>query len=266
MELISYLHYCLKRGRLIRWPDNCMPLKVFIGPFKWYKAVHEAYQYQQMVLDAFNLWQKVSDGRVSFEFVTNINNSQINLSWKRVDRESLGKCYYNYDEYGRLYSAEVVIGLSDGLIHAKYEDKNEVYHTILHEVGHALGLDHSPYRMDIMYVPHQYGTISLTSRDIMTFNCLYNLPHGASDKEILSLYNMPSAQNLDELVYRLQNEPKSETAQDIEEFKLPDETSQENLDKEQETLAELGKYHISIQNIGLSKNFQSYFKNLQSKK
>ena len=40
---------------------------------------------------------------------------------------------------GSLKGIGVQIGISDGIIHKQYMDENEVYHTILHEIGHAVG-------------------------------------------------------------------------------------------------------------------------------
>lgn len=62
---------------------------------------------------------------------------------------------FQYNRANQLYSAEVSIGLTEGLVHADYMDEGEVYHTILHEIGHAVGLGHSPFKKDIMYTPHQ---------------------------------------------------------------------------------------------------------------
>ena len=134
MQIISYVSECLKKDKIIRWSDNCMPLTVYIAPFRWYKARNEGYNYRQIVIDALKIWQTATQNKVSFKIVTSLNQSQINLDWKRVDRSSLGHCYFNFDGQGRLFSAEIQIGLSDGVIHAQYQDKNEVFHTVLHEI------------------------------------------------------------------------------------------------------------------------------------
>ena len=133
----------------------------------------DSYKYKQMVINAFQTWQTQLSGMVVFNIVQNLHDSHINVEWKRVERKSLGNCQFNYDKLGRYYSAEVNIGLSDGIIHRKYMDENEVYHTILHEVGHAIGLGHSPNIEDIMYTPHQYGRINLSRNDIQTARFLY---------------------------------------------------------------------------------------------
>src|SRR5699024_2421364 len=84
--------------------------------------------------------------------------------------------------------------------HRKYMDENEVYHTILHEVGHSIGLGHSPNVEDIMYTPHQYGRIHLSRNDVQTARFLYKFDVGKTEQEILNQYSQYNAKNIDNLV------------------------------------------------------------------
>lgn len=249
MKKITYLTECLEKGRTIRWAENVMPIKFYIAPFRWYKGVGDEYKYRQMVTDALKLWERAGAGKIKFEIVKALHDSQINLDWKRVDRKSLGHCIYNFDKIGRLYSAEVQIGLSDGIIHAQYMDENEVYHTIIHEIGHALGLNHSPNQTDIMYTPHQYGVVSLSAQDVNTLKWLYKFPHGKTPDEIANQYNS-TTKNLDMLVLKLTNKNMT-----FEEVKNSIEIEQKDLLDETTKLAEIKKYQLLLQNIKLPDNF-----------
>lgn len=199
----TYLQQCLKEGRLTRWPAKAMPIHVYIAPFSWYEKSkqQDAYAYNQMVLDALRAWSEVSNGTVRFQTVYTLNESQIDIKWRRVDRKSLGHCLYSWDKEGQIYSAEIEIGLSDGILHARYNDMDEVRHTILHEVGHALGITgHSPYEGDIMYVPHQYGVTSLSSRDVETLKVLYELPIAYDYLQDARELQLNNPQSVDEVI------------------------------------------------------------------
>jgi predicted Zn-dependent protease len=179
----TYLDLCLKNDLTVRWPEAAMPLKVYIAPFNWYEASkqHEAYHYRHMVLEALKTWSDLSNQAVRFKVVNNVKDSLIDLKWRRVDRRSLGHCEYRVNQQSLIYSADIQIGISDGLVHREYNHSEEVRHTILHEFGHALGLvGHSDSADDIMYVPHQYGVTGVSQRDADTLGLLYRLPVGFS--------------------------------------------------------------------------------------
>jgi predicted Zn-dependent protease len=257
MQKKTYLQQSLRNGRIIRWVDSCMPLKIYIAPFRFYSKQGEDYKYREIVLRALETWQRASGGKLSFEIVTVLLNSQINLDWKRVDRQALGHCYFNFDMHNRLYSAEMQIGITDGLVHKDYNDENEVYHTILHETGHALGLGHSPNENDIMYSPHKYGVINLSKQDELSLKWLYKFPSNATVSEIASKFGV-GGDNIDDIIAKLiaKNIPS-----EFEKVKNSLKVPQRDLLQEQENIADLKKYNLALQNIKISEDIKSLFIN-----
>lgn len=252
MQKKTYVQQSLKNGRLMRW--TFMPLKVFIAPMKFYAKQGESGNYRQMVLRALDEWQKATNGRVSFRVVNTLLESNINIDWKRVERKALGHCYFGYDGAGRLYSAEVAIGLTEGIIHRDYMDEGEVYHTILHEIGHAVGLGHSPFKSDIMYTPHQRGVNSISSGDIMTVNWLYAFPQGATPSEIASHYSVGGS-DLDEIVAKITEKKMKSVSPEAPKIQKP----KRDLLEETESIALLRKYHMALQNVSMPEDMKKFF-------
>ena len=235
-----------------------MPLKVYIAPMQFYSKQGEDSRYRAMVKKALDSWQAVTKGKVSFQVVNTLYESQINVDWKRVERKALGHCYFSFDSANRLYSAEVSIGLTDGLIHRDYMSDGEVYHTILHEIGHAVGLGHSPFITDIMYTPHQKNVLSISESDKLTLNWLYSLPQGATVSDIASRYSV-SGDDIDELVLKIMDKKGVKESSS----KVVVKKSGRNLMEEQESIANLRKYHLAIQNVKISPELEKFFKRPQ---
>lgn len=255
MQKKTYLQESIKNGQLMRW--NMMPLKVYISPMKFYSKQGQDLKYRQYVKQALDEWHKVSNGKVSFVIVDNLLSSQINIEWKRVQRKALGHCLFQYDRLNRLFSAEVVIGLTEGLVHADYNDEGEVYHTILHEIGHAIGLGHSPFKNDIMYTPHQKGITHVGPGDRLSINWLYTFPQGKTVNEIASQYHTAGI-DLDEVVAKIISKQAKTDFEKVKENVKPHQ--QRNLLDESENIANLKKYNMVIQNIKIPEDLQEQIK------
>lgn len=255
MQKHTYVAESLKNGRIMRW--TFMPLNVYIAPMNFYSKQGQDMKYRHMVIRALEEWQKATRGKISFKVVNTLLESNVNIDWKRVERKALGHCYFSFDGANRLYGAEVAIGLTEGLVHADYMDESEVYHTILHEIGHAIGLGHSHNKADIMYTPHQRGVNSISQGDVLTVNWLYSLPQGATTAEVASRYGIGGS-DIDEIITKFINK---KTPSEFEKVKSSVKIPKRDLLEEQETLANLRKYHMALQNVLISDEMKKFFIN-----
>lgn len=257
----TYLDQCLKDGLTVRWPDSAMPIKVYVAPFRWYEKSkqNESYAYNQMVYDAFDLWSKVSQGRIRFQQVAQLDGSQIDVSWRRVDRRSLGHCQYLVNQQSLLYSAEIKIGISDGLVHGRYNDMDEVKHTVLHEIAHALGLiGHSDGPDDIMYVPHQYGVTQLSARDVETLQALYKLPPAFDYEAVGRKFKLTEPFTLHQVLDALEGRPP-EAGKKIDFIPPPPPENPAVLQHQHDILSQMGKFHLATQNIRIDPTLKKMY-------
>jgi predicted Zn-dependent protease len=257
----TYLEDCLKDGLTVRWPDSAMPIKVYVAPFRWYEKSkqNESFAYNQMVFDAFDHWSQVSNGKIRFQYLAQLDGSQIDVSWRRVDRKSLGHCQYMVNQQSLLYSAEIKIGISDGIVHGQYNDMDEVKHTILHEIAHALGLiGHSDAPDDIMYVPHQYGVTSVSPRDIETLNTLYKLPTAFDYLAAGRKFELKEPFTLEDVLNHLEGR-KPEQGQRIDFIPPPPPENPQALMQQHDILSQMGKFHLATQNIKVDPNLKKMF-------
>ncbi len=257
MKYKTYVSQSLKNGAIMRWPSSS--LKVYTAPMNFYSKQGEDYAYRQMVKRACSEWQAAAGGKINFQHVGSLYDSQINIEWKRVERKALGHCVFSFDAGNRLYGAEVSIGLTDGAVHSDYMSEDEVYHTILHEIGHALGLGHSPNREDIMFTPHLKGVTRLSAGDKMTLKWLYTLPQGATVSQVAGQFGVSGA-NLDEIVDRIiEKKSGGKTGGGVHDKKHVARPQERDLLEETQNIANVQKYHIALQNVHINENMRKFF-------
>lgn len=160
-----------------RWVSQ--PISVYIPQYG---------NFTPLMKKAFASWQHYSKNLVRFQYVNNPNNAQIQVEF--VD--FVTNCSSNNHTVGctqlairgkNFYRSLITIGTkeyakvySNGLYKSKlqYRQKKNIYGVMLHEVGHALGLEHSKNDKSIMF-PYDLPTLQYLTKDDL--NLLYKKYH-----------------------------------------------------------------------------------------
>jgi predicted Zn-dependent protease len=168
-----------------RWPSYKFPLKVYIeqgSHVPGYRPV-----FRQFMVDSFNEWSRVSGGTINWQQVNSPRGADIIAGWTNDVTARGGGV-----EAGRTTTITKVdprtgngiiqsarISILTQLGRRPFSD-NDSHKTILHEVGHALGLQgHSRTPSDIMYASVNPAQVPyLKERDVNTLSRLYQ---GATD-------------------------------------------------------------------------------------
>lgn len=148
------------------WNAGDMPLKVYVKPTS---SKHFKNIFADFTRYALNHWSK-ADSRIKFVETTAASNADIKISFvhnlmEKYDENYLGLTEYVVNEDKNILFADIQISL------LKFNNKpitaGEIKATIIHEIGHALGLGHSKSEKDIMF-----SIISPEANSDMNFNDL----------------------------------------------------------------------------------------------
>lgn len=160
-------------GQLKRWGDRTTsPIRVWIAPGDAVPGWRP--EFGAAVGDGFAAWARVGLP-VRFVRVAAAGDAELRVTWTdQLPGQQAGVTHWTADRDGRLTRVHVELATraSDGT----RADRASMRRIALHELGHALGLEHSPDADDVMAAWVQVGALS--ERDRATVRLLY-APSGA---------------------------------------------------------------------------------------
>ncbi len=193
---------------IIRWNPKTFPLKVYVS-----SILEDSYPeyYNNEVIRAFGQWAS-SSGFIAFNFIDNPDAADIVVRFKGLPKDS---CKVSGCKYIIAHTTPVIknnilkkmnITIYDRAANGSFFSDRELYNTLLHEIGHALGImGHSFSTDDLMYmsnedtsnrlfVPYRSDFQYISVKDISTLRLLYNLVPTISNTPISDI-------NTDNLIY-----------------------------------------------------------------
>src|SRR6058998_1792670 len=156
---------------LHRWDGRMStPVRVFFPPTT---VANFQPSFLDAVRSAFQRWQEVVP--VRFNLDADSSSAEVRVQWRiQFEGERSGQTDVQWDEDGRLTGGVVTLATFDAKGQPFAPDDVRVL--ALHEIGHLIGLDHSPDPGDIMYA--QPKVRELSPRDVRTAALLYDLAPG----------------------------------------------------------------------------------------
>jgi len=173
---VTYLNEIVAASQdsmLHRWDNRARhPVRVYVTPGT---VANFQPAFVDAIRDAFAEWGR-SGVPVSFDLGGDSTNAEVTFRWRiQFDIERTGQTDLEWDQDGHILKATVTIASFDPK--GRPLGADDVRAVALHEIGHVLGLDHSPDSTDLMYAK---GTIRrLSDKDVRTALLLYQLTPGS---------------------------------------------------------------------------------------
>lgn len=184
----NYIEQAPHSNGIIRWDEAKFPLKVYIIDKS---GVSLPPYYYDEIKHALNQWQassgfikfKIADKAKDADIIIKITPTPKDICTEKSCRYVVG---YTIADFNGKKLKQMNITLYSKDANGNFFSDKEIYNTVLHETGHALGImGHSYSSDDLMYIdssgsknfyaPHRSSFQYLSSNDINTIRLLYKL-------------------------------------------------------------------------------------------
>ncbi|WP_373532822.1 matrixin family metalloprotease [Vampirovibrio sp.] len=163
-------------GQAVRWSLAQMPLKIWLAP-----SGEAAMPSERLLFATLRQWEVASEGQIRFRLMDpateQSEDGDIVFQWSRetVKGRDYEVGHANRELQGqRIRKAHITLILEpviDGHLTPE-KRRDRLMATVLHEVGHALGLEHSEHSKDVMYYRGWQQTV-LSPQDAQRLMALY---------------------------------------------------------------------------------------------
>ncbi|MHB1225310.1 MAG: matrixin family metalloprotease [Gemmatimonadaceae bacterium] len=129
------------------------------------------------VRDAFRAWERPGIP-LRFAFTDDSAAADIRVEWvsRFPGAQQIGNSSRSYDQRGRILHASIALAVTGRNDRPLPERTARI--AALHEVGHVIGLEHSPDPRDVMAARYDGQSPGIGAADLATARLLYALPSG----------------------------------------------------------------------------------------
>ncbi len=167
----NYIEDSKINGKLCRW--NKSTVNVFVTPIT--AAISDKNFLYSEVERAISVWNKAlteNNIPILFNKISTPLNADVVIHWTKVGRVFEGMCKYPSIINGIFKKISIDIGLPNEFS-GKNTTNESIFATILHELGHSLGLGHGVEVDDAMFVPHKKNIAIPSENDIYVLKKIY---------------------------------------------------------------------------------------------